>query len=145
MNQVGILCTNGGTHSPEKWAAASAGQLIQIAAEATGEQAIAGRRLELQLLDILERHHKIVQDEEKLALKEEGVAHYEHPIDVSNHVFDAFDEIMSSTKSSHFAEHFSDPIVQGHVLDVIRKDMQTIIEIERAWHKSKLLGMEIQT
>jgi hypothetical protein len=137
MNQVGILVTSGGSHPPEKWAAASAGQIIQIAAEAAGEQAIEGRRLELKMLDILERHHGLVQDEEKQGLEKFGVDRYSHPIDVKERVDSAFDEILAASKGTIFEKHFMQENVQEHVKEVLRKDMTTEVEIERSWHKSR--------
>ena len=136
MQNVGILVTSGGSHPPEKWAAASAGQIISIAAEAAGEQAIEGRRLELKMLDILERHHGMVrQNGEKEGLEKYGVERYEHPIDVQDRVNDAFEEILAASKGTIFEKHFMQENVQEHVKEVISKDMTTEVEIERSWHK----------
>ena len=137
MNQVGILVTNNGTHSPEKWASASASQVIQIAAEAAGEQAIEGRRLELKLLDILEGAHAVVQDEERSGLEKFGVDRYAHSIDVQEHVDGAFSEILAASKGTQFEKHFMNEAVQEHIKEVLVKDMTTEVEIERSWHKSR--------
>ena len=136
--QVGIMVTNHGTHSPEKWAATSASQLIQIAADAAGEQALEGRRLELKLLDILERHHGLVQSEEKEGLERHGVDRYEHPINVWDHVDEAFEEILKRRKGHSSKSHFMKEEVQEHCKEVLRKDFVTEIEIERSWHKGEL-------
>ena len=136
--QVGILVTNGGPHSPEKWASTSASQLIQIAADAAGEQAIEGRRLELKMLDILERHHGLVQSEEKEGLKRYGVDRHGHPIDVWDHVNAAFEEILAASKGTQFESHFMKEEVQEHCKEVLRKDFTTEVEIERSWDKGEL-------
>ena len=134
---VGIMVTNNGTHSPEKWAATSSNQIINIAADAAGEQALEGRRLELKLLDILEKHHSVVQSEEKRGLEKFGVDRYEHSINVWDHVNEAFDEILAASKGTQFESHFMKEEVQEHVKEVLRKDFTTEVEIERAWHKNK--------
>ena len=136
--QVGFLITNGGTHSPEKWSATSCEQIIKIAANAAGEQAVAGRRLELKLLDVLERHHGILQEEEKDCLSHYGTDRYDHPINIKNHVNETFDEVLAASKGSPFENHFMQKAVQEHVREVIRKDMQSIVEIERSWHKDQM-------
>ena len=134
---VGIMVTNGSTHSPEKWASTSASQLIQIAADAAGEQAIEGRRLELKMLDILERHHGLVQSEEKEGLERHGVDRYEHHINVMDRVDEAFEEILEASKGTQFESHFMKEEVQEHCKEVLRKDFVTEIEIERSWHKGE--------
>ena len=135
--QVGIMISNHGTHSPEKWAATSASQIISIAADAAGEQAIEGRRLELKMLDILERHHGVVQDEEKQGLERYGVDRHGHPINVWDHVNAAFEEILAASKGTQFESHFMKEEVQEHCKEVLRKDFVTEIEIERSWHKGE--------
>ena len=135
--QVGIMISNHGTHSPEKWAATSAGQIISIAADAAGEQAIEGRRLELKLLDILEKHHGSVQDKEKDGLEKYGADRYEHHINVMDRVNEAFEEILEASKGTQFESHFMKEEVQEHVREVLRKDFTTEVEIERSWDKNK--------
>ena len=100
---------------------ATAGQIIQIAADAAGEQAIEGRRLELKILDILERHHGVVQDEEKRGLEKFGVDRYEHSINVWDRVNEAFDEILAASKGTHFKSHFMKEEVQEHVKEVFER------------------------
>lgn len=135
--QVGIMISNGSTHSPEKWSSATCGQIIQIAADAAGEQAFEGRRLELKLLDIMEKYYATIQSEEKEGLSRYGTDRYSHPINISDHVSEAFDEVMAASKGSLFESHFMKEEVKEHVREVIRKDMQSIIEIERSWHKGE--------
>ena len=136
--QVGFLITNGGTHSPEKWAATSCEQIIKIAADAAGEQAIEGRRLELKLLDILEGHYAIVQSEEKEGLSKWGEDRYATPIDVKDRVDAAWNDILQASKGSLFEKHFMQENVQDHVREVLRKDAVSIMEIERSWHKDEM-------
>jgi hypothetical protein len=133
--QVGFLITNGGTHDASKWAAATASQIIQIAADASGEQAIAGRKLELRLLDILETYHGKVQDEEKGHLERVGAAYYETPLGHDDCVEACFQEILAASKGTLFESHFAREDVQNHVKEVVHRDFATVQEIERKWHK----------
>ena len=79
----------------------------------------------------------VVQNEEKHGLEKFGVDRYEHTINVSDHVNEAFDEILAASKGTHFESHFMKEEVQEHVKEVLRKDFTTEVEIERAWHKGE--------
>lgn len=134
--RVSVLTTDGGPHSAEKLAAATAGQIIEIAATAAGEQELEGRRLEVKIIDILEKHHTTIQEAERAAIAEKGSDHLTHNHNPNQHVeVDAIvNEILDAGKQSKWADHFSKPDVVQHIRHAVSSEMATSIHIERLWH-----------
>lgn len=131
--QTGILVTNGGPHPADKWAAQTAAQIIQIGADASGEQAIAARKFELVILDILEDHHGKVQTHERGKITEHGTARFAHPLDSAEHVDAPFQAIVAASKGTLFESHFAKPEVQAHIRNVLASHFATSMDIERSW------------
>ena len=72
-------------------------------------------------------------------LKHIGWCNYKfNEYSIKNHVNETFDEVLAASKGSPFENHFMQKAVQEHVREVIRKDMQSIVEIERSWHKDQM-------
>src|SRR5262245_34954320 len=119
--QVGVLATNGGKHSDEKLAIACAAEIVQIGAEASGEQAIEGRKLENQIIAILEGHFRQVADFEHDELATKGADHLAgswaepHP-EIWN---DAVSKIMDAVKASPISGWFSTEAVEGNVRNAV--------------------------
>jgi hypothetical protein len=61
---MSALITNHGKHSDEKLAIACAQDIVQIGADAAGEQAIEGRKLENKIVEIMEAHFRALAVEE---------------------------------------------------------------------------------
>ncbi|QAY96716.1 hypothetical protein CWB41_14050 [Methylovirgula ligni] len=136
--QVGLLITNGGPHSAEKWAAASAAQIIQIGAEAKGVEALEGRKLELKIIDLLEDHHAAVQTAERDALKDDPAARLETAIDPEGHDLDTkVEAIATLARGTPFEAHFASDTVKRHVREVLASHFATSIHIERSWHRDR--------
>lgn len=140
---VGVIATDFGPHSPEDLAIATAAQLIQIAAEASGLNAAKGRKLELRFIDILEDAHGVVQKHERGEIEKYGHERLSHPLDATSHVDDPFDAIVAAAAAvkgarpgttSAIAKHYTDPDVQAAVRAVLQHWFQTSMSIERGWH-----------
>lgn len=130
---VGVLATDGGPHSAEKWAGATASQIIQIGADASGKQAAEARRLELQVLDILEKAHADLQAYERKRLTRDGTERLGFDIVPEKHMDDPVALILAAAAASPFAEHFAREEVQAYVRSVVGSHFATSIHIERSW------------
>ena len=54
---IGFLITNGGPHSVEKWAEATASHIVEVADHVSGEKRGAAIKLQAAIIDVLEKHH----------------------------------------------------------------------------------------
>jgi hypothetical protein len=132
--QLGILVTDHGKHSAEKWAVHTASHIIQIASSAAGVQAFEGRKLELKVIDILEGNHQAVMDHEQVKLKEHGVARHAQEYDPEEFVDTALDAIVAAAKGTRFEEHFANHETVEHISRVLHEHFAASMDIERQWH-----------
>jgi hypothetical protein len=132
--QVGIMITNGGTHSAEKWAAVTAAEIIQIAADSASLQAIEGRKLELRILDILEAAHAGVKTDENATIAEVGNQHVNTEIAPGSVVDDTLAKIVAAAQDTLFKDWFNNPEVQAVFRQSIGNHFATSIWTERSWH-----------
>ena len=142
MTVVGIMCTNGGTHSAGKWATVTAGHIVQIAEGSDSAESAIGRKLELSIIDILEQHHQIVQDGERSVLESEGVDRLHHEYDAHEHcsVAEIVAEIVAAATAlgnAKIAEHFAKPEVVGYVTETLTNHFAMSMNIERQWYADK--------
>ncbi len=147
---VGIMTTNGGPHPPEKWAVTTAGQIIKIGETAAPELKDMGRKIELKLLDVLEKHHGTVQGKERDAIEKYGEARLQHPLiqspahvaqAVAEHVDveEITKEITAVADGTPFEAHFAKPEVKTYIEDLLRNHFGTSISIERDWQADRIL------
>jgi hypothetical protein len=136
--QVGVLITNGGKHSNEKLAVATAGQIIQIAANSGSEDAVDGRKLENQLIDILEAHHARVSEHEVDSLMADN-SHLVKHLDPEPHM-DVLDEIIAAGLASKWKKHFEKEDVQQHIRNTIASWTATNMFMHRQAHADGLTG-----
>lgn len=129
------IVTSGGAHSAQQWAVMSTGQILQINPQFQGDLAIQARKLELELLGVLERQHKIVQDGEKAVLRDKGTAHLLTPLDPYLHIdmAEAVQDIVDKAERTYFKAHFENPEVINHIWYTLGSHFTTSMEIERDW------------
>lgn len=150
---VGILATNGGPHPPQKWAMVTAGQIIQFGEDADPKLREMGRKLELRMLDVLERHHDTVQSKERSAIQKHGEDRLSHPLHLSiDHrnravaehvdVESITQELIDCAKGTPFEAHFEQPQVRSYIHDLLQNHFATSISIERDWHADRILAKE---
>jgi hypothetical protein len=132
--QLGILVTDNGKHSAEKWAVHTASSIIQIAASAAGVQAIEARKLELNVLNILEVRHKEAMDYERAELEKDGIARQAQPCDPEAFADTALAEIVAASQGTRFEEHFKNPETVLHIARVLHEHFAASMTIERQWH-----------
>lgn len=131
--QFGILKTDNGKHSDEKLAVATAGDIIQVAAESVSKEAIDARKLEIKIIEILEDHHKKVSESEMGALTSDP-AHIATSLDPRPHLDDTCVEILKAADESPFAEWFKRPDVRENVVTSVARWTATNMSIHRDWH-----------
>lgn len=136
---VQIMITNGGPHSHEKWAIATAQQIIEIGANATSTQAMDARKLENKIIDLLEVHHQEVQENERAMIKDRGHDRLSEDLafDVSDRVDGPVSQIVSASVGTPFEAHFAKPEVQAYLRDLIATHFRTSMQIERSWHADR--------
>lgn len=132
-----VLTTNGGPHSPEKWAIVTAGQIIQVAATAIGVQAMDARKLENKIIDILEKHHGKVQTQERGKIKTHGDERLSHALDPTEYIDTALDEIVAAAKGMLYEPHFSKPETRDYLRNLLGQHFATNMHIERSWHADR--------
>lgn len=131
---VGVLATDGGPHPPEKWAAVTASQIIDIASSASGVLLTEARGFQAKIEAILARHHELAQTHERTSLATEGPERLTGEIDTSGHLPDAVDDIVSAANGTSFAAHFAKPEVRAYLERLLHEHFHHSMHIERLWH-----------
>jgi hypothetical protein len=153
---TGILITNGGPHSPEDWAYASASMLLEaIKVDPNSPRRVAldmaKDRLRPQVADILLKHHQVTQSTERERLQSGEHERLMAPLNAAEHtdVDQAVADIHSLVApllqtSLLFAggDVTNNPEeVDKHLTRVIRErvetDLRTNMHIERSWHADR--------
>lgn len=130
-----VLITNGDSHPASVYAELSASEIIAIPQDADGPNAKAGRRLELQLLDILEVYYDHVIAAEKAKLDEDGDGRLESPLDGKEHdPSEVITQIQAITKGGPFEEHFLKPEVTANIVNVLNHHVMVTQDVERSWY-----------
>lgn len=132
--QFGILVTDGGPHSAAKWAEHTAAHVIQIAKDAPDMKQVPARKLEIAIIDILERVHQASMDHEKGKLAELGAERHDHPHEPGEFANMAFNEITEAANGTPFEAHFQDPEYANYLMPVLLEHFAAGQEIERQWH-----------
>lgn len=132
--QLGILVTDYGKHSAEKWAAHTASHIISIASSAAGVQAVEARKLELKIIDALEGHHGAVMEHEQGKLEEHGIDRHDHPKEPLPFAETALAEIVAAAKGTRFEAHFAATETRDHIMRVLLEHFAASMDIERQWH-----------
>jgi hypothetical protein len=150
--QVGVMITNGGPHSADKWAATTASQLMDSVFSAEAQQTIGAKTFELELLKILSPHHDKVHKHERDKIEEHGMDRLAHPIDPREHCAEVVSAIAEAakqigkmdvpdgnggTKTVDLGAHFAQPEVQEKLAGLIGSHFATSMDIERSWHADR--------
>jgi hypothetical protein len=134
--QVGIMKTDGGPHPADYYAAVAASEIVQVEASAAGQDAIQGRKLENQIIDILETAHQKVIDGEQAAL-DAAHKHLVAPLDPYVHgLKDTVDEVVTAIKNSKWG-HVVTADTHNMVAAVVGKHFGTAMTVTRGWHADK--------
>lgn len=154
---TGILTTNGGAHSPKKWAYASASMLLDwFKIDPNSPRGIdlemAKDGMRPAIAGILIKHHEAIQKLEQVACKKDDGRSLlpDHTLEVREHVdIDiAVDEIFKIVeplleRAQLFVIGITNqpdmkPYVKGVIYDRISTDLRTSMKIERGYHASHM-------
>ncbi len=136
---TGILVTNGGPHSADRWAEATASHIVDIADHIAGEKRGAAIRLQAAIIDILTTHHTTVQVGERNVLQNVGHSRLCAPLNPIDHVSidQIVSEIIAAANGTPWAAEFNDPEAAIHLRAVLHQHFATSMHIERSWHADR--------
>lgn len=127
-----LMVTDGGPHPPEKWAALTASQVIEIASTASGALLSEARTFQAKVEAVLVAHHRLVQDHERDALASEGPDRLATDIDTSGHLPDAVDDVIAAARGTSFAAHFAKPETRAYLEELLHNHFHQSMWIERS-------------
>ena len=129
-----ILSTDGGPHTADKWAAATAEMLVPLGAIDDGARRTAAMRLQADVADALMPHHQGVADAEANGLAENGSDHLLTDFDSDDYVPDALAAVIKAAKGTLWEAHFSESAVQEQIALVLASHFNTGADVARQWH-----------
>jgi hypothetical protein len=144
--RVGVMVTNNGTHSAQKWAAESAAQIvdvIKIEPESIVFQSMTAEKARLEGLieAALVAHHDANQKNEVDAIEEHKFDRLDHPTRPDeSQLADAVASVQAVASQTMFGEHFHKPEVIKFVESTIGSHFATVKQIERSQFADKNLN-----
>jgi hypothetical protein len=135
--RFGILITDHGTHSAEKWAAALADKIITIAQNLQGEKLIAAQKLQLAISELLVNHHSDHKDEITASLA--TGTHFETPIVHSpgDRGDQALADVQAAAKGTPWEKSFQDPEIVSQLKFLIGQSLVDLAHVERLDYADK--------
>lgn len=132
--QIGFLKTDGGPHSAESWAMATADMLVSVPAGSSSEVEAQARKLRGKIVDVLERHHGDVARAETEGLAAQGDARLAEPIDHSDKAADVVSELRNLARGTRWEQAVDAPgfVLAAH--DLVRGHLEENARIHRSWH-----------
>jgi hypothetical protein len=136
---TGILVTNGGPHSADKWAEATASHIVDIADHIAGEKRGAAIKLQAAIIDILTAHHTAVQIGERTSLQTDGHLRLQVPLDPNDHLSldQVVADIITAAQGTPWAAEFDNPESPTHLKALLKQHFSTSMHIERSWHADR--------
>ena len=128
-----VLITNGGSHTPDNWAIATAEQIVQIDPAMAGDRLLAAEKLKLSFAEALAPHHAKVQQDERERLAKDS-QHILSAYDAENYLDDCLKDLTKAAQGTPWQAHFADSGVQRAVREVLLNHLQTSQNGERHWH-----------
>lgn len=125
------MATDGGPHSPSKWAEATTQQILDAPAD---------HPLRAKVLEILRWHHAEVQGRERRLLHEQGAARLEAPFSTPETIEQlnvAAGEIAGAVHDAGFRDYYEDSKKLIHLMSTLGKDFATSMNIERLWFRER--------
>jgi hypothetical protein len=139
--QFGILTTNGGTHTPEKWASHCAGRIVAIGPDLDGVKLIQAQTLQAQIAAALVEHHAAVRDGTKAALASDPAAHFAQPElhDPGERLDAALAAVVGAAKGTPWEGDFADPEKVAMIRHAIGQSFVDVAHVERLHHSDRRL------
>lgn len=136
---TGILITNGGPHPADKWAEATAAQIVEIAEHVAGEKRAAAVKLQAAIIDILIDHHTKVQIGERGKIAEIGHDRLGHDLDPSHHLTldEVIGQIVAAAKGTAWQADLATEDAKTYLSLLLRSHFATSMRDERSWHADR--------
>lgn len=153
---TGILITDGGAHSPEDWALATAAMLMQAFEVKEGPRSaqleIAKDRARARVAEIMIEHHKTAQDVERKLLADGAHDRCFCELNAAEHVEidrcikdirDALQPLLDivqtkEVKKGVFGVNVDTMGFEDHLMKIVKErveiDLCSVMDIERKWH-----------
>lgn len=123
-------------HSSRRWAMATASHIIDISASADETKVKEAREFEAKIVDILDKHHALVQENESARLSDDPDG-YASPLSEGVHldtVDDCVSAIVAAAAPYGFAKFMSDTAVQADLAGLLKTHFSDSAAIERQRH-----------
>ena len=135
-----FLVTNGGPHSPETWAVATAESIFVIGPDVEGARLFQAKRLQMQIAEVLVTHHKTIQDAERAALQGDkaariGIAYEADAAEAKAEADQIIAAMQDVLKGTPWEEQYKNPDVMQAAQTVIASHIMTLKDIERQYAK----------
>lgn len=129
--QVTFIKTDNGTHPPAKWAEVCCSELIVISTESAPDS--PARKLELQVLELLENYFTNVQASEIAGLDEDGDGKLESPLDGHEHdPEEIVTGVVGMLLGTAWEEHSKRKDFQQRIREVVTKYTILCQDVERS-------------
>lgn len=135
-----ILKTDGGPHTPQQWAMATAMTLMPIDPSIVDSRLMAAQKLQVSIAESLVEHHSTVQESERAALAEKGDTRLTEDLGHQDAVDAAMSHIVAAAAGTQWESHVNDPAVQEGMRRVLHEHFATVQHIERSWYKDRKTG-----
>jgi hypothetical protein len=137
-----ILITNGGPHSADKWAEATASHIVEIADHVASERRGAAIKLQAAVIDLLTEHHAAIQVGERDLLRADGHARLQAPLDPHHHV--SIDQIVAQiiavAQGTPWEAECNAADTADYLYALLKQHFATSMHIERSWHADRNPG-----
>lgn len=139
--QFGVMVTNNGKHSDAKMGFAVANDIVQVGADASGQDAFDARKLQDQIADIAEGYFAKVSDYEHAELAADAAGQMSKSLDPHPELMDGLvADIIATIAASPFASWWSSQDTAGLVRKVADKWMRNAHHMHRDWHSKGKIG-----
>ena len=129
--------TNGGSHPADYYAGVAAAEIVSIEADKEGADVVQGRKLENEIIDILEAAHDELLSNEQTDCEGDH-DHVLSDLDPYSHGLDeVVGKIVEAGKRSKWASHFSQKNTVDYIRAVVGKHFVTAQYVTRSYHLDK--------
>lgn len=131
MQIAKFIITDGGTHSPEKWAELTASELVDSAKESDPNAPI--RKIENGVIDILSEYYTHVREAEVAGLDTDGDGILESPIDGFEHdPEEIVTKVVALMAGTPFETHSKRQDFQDRIRLVVTRHTVLVKDVERS-------------
>ena len=132
-----ILSTDNGPHSAEKWAMATARELVPTNLVTDGERLIQALKLQLGVAEALVVHHAAVHTKERAGLAASGGEHLLAPFEPAPHTSPALAAVQAAAEGTPWEAHWALSSVLEAAWGVLESHFSTSAHVERSWHADR--------